>query len=184
MKIIIPEAIRQQALDTYKSVIQNTSHELPVTVLHIDGNYCFIIQGNDSAKLNNLWVFDIGLEITADDYFYHNPPTFNEMENAIMMVEDEVMPLHKLLAPHSGLYTTDAGIREIAQLTVFTENKQGITLTLSNMESVFNRLAAIITGLPASQDCLPTTKSFAVTLLILREVMHHLGFMDINIFPL
>jgi len=41
-------------------------------------------------------------------------------------------------------------------------------------------LAAIITGFPASQDVLPASTTFAATLLILREVMHHFGFTEIS----
>jgi hypothetical protein len=49
------------------------------------------------------------------------------------------------------------------------------------MEQVFGRLAAIISGRPANQDILPITNTFVATLLILREVMHHLGFMNITV---
>jgi len=49
------------------------------------------------------------------------------------------------------------------------------------MEQLFSRLAAIVSGRPASTDVLPTDNKFAATLLVLREVMHHLGFMDVTI---
>ncbi|MDP4238477.1 MAG: hypothetical protein Q8904_03280 [Bacteroidota bacterium] len=151
-------------------------------MLHVDDEYSFIAHGTDSTGLNSLWVFDIGSEKTARDFFIHNPPTPAEVENAIQVVEDEVMPLHKLITTGSSLYTLDAGIRETAQLTVFAEHEQKIILERADMEQLFNRLAAIITGRPASQDIIPTTNSFAATLLVLREVMHHLGFLDIGIF--
>jgi len=181
MITLIPAGIQQLSNDTYRAIRQKVATNEPITVLHIGDDYSFISQGADSDKPDNLWVFAIGTVKTAIDFFKQYPPTFNEVENAIMVVEDEVMPLHKLLLPNTGLYTMDAGVREIAQLTVFAETKQGINLARADMEQVFNRLAAIITGRPASQDILPANISFATALLILREVMHHLGFTDITI---
>ena len=181
MQTNLPFDIQQLSNDTYRAIRQQATEHETVTVLHIGRQYSLIALGKDAGKPDNLWVFEMGSEKTATDFFSLFPPTFNEVENAIMVVEEEVMPLHKLLVSGSGLYTMDAGIREIAQLTVFAEKKQGVILARSDMEQVFNRLAAIITGRPASQDILPSTNSFAATLLILREVMHHLGFRDITI---
>lgn len=180
MRTIIPDGIKQLAFDTYRLIRQNRSLGHAVTILHVGDDYSFIAQGTDDLKPDNLWVFDIGTEKTAREFFKHNPPTPVEVENAIQVVEDEVMPLHKLLVLGSDLYTTDAGIREIAQLTVYREGEQGILLARADMENVFNRLAAIISCRPASQDILSVTNSYAATLLILREVMHHLGFVSIT----
>ena len=181
MKTIIPDDIRQQALEHYLAARQNTTENIPVTILHIDDQYTFMTQGMGADKPDNLWVFDIGADKTSREYFYHNPPTPGEVENGIMVVEDEVMPLHKLLIPNSQLYTMDMTVSEIAHLTACKDFDQGMVLARADMEFVFTRLAAIISGRPASQDVLPSDNSFASTLLILREVMHHLGFMQITI---
>jgi len=178
---IIPDDIQQLALESYLLIRRQVTDKVPLTVLHIADEYSFIAQGVEMAKPDNLWVFTIGTEKTACEYFKHNPPTPAEVENAIMVVEDEVMPLHKLLIPKSNLYTLDGNISEIARLAAFKEYKPGMILARADMELVFTRLAAIISGRPASQDVLPTTNSFASTLLILREVMHHLAFFDITI---
>jgi len=92
------------------------------------------------------------------------------------------MPLHKLIPTGCGLYTTDTSILKIAQQTVSSHHSVGVVLARTEMEQVFGRLAAIISGRPVNQDVLPTTNTFAATLLILREVMHHLGFVNITIF--
>ncbi|MDD4971642.1 MAG: hypothetical protein PHT07_19625 [Paludibacter sp.] len=177
----IPENIRQLALESYLVVRRNNPENVPVTVLHIGEEYTFITQGIDNLKPDNLWMFDIGTDKTALDFFKQFPPTPGEVENAIQVVEDEVMPLHKLLVPASNLYSLDEKILDIAQLSVSVESKQGVILARTDMEFVFNRLAAIISGRPASQDVLPTANTFASTILILREVVHHLGFHDITI---
>jgi len=181
MKTTIPENIQQLALDSYLVARQNIPENVPVTVLHIDEEYSCIVQGVSSVKPDNMWVFDIGTEQTARDYFKHNPPTPGEVEDAIQVVEDDVMPLHKLLVSNSNLFTLDESIREIAVLAMFKEYVPGMILARTDMERTFNRLAAIISGRPASQDILPTDNTFASTILILREVMHHLGFPDITL---
>jgi len=181
MKINIPDEIQQLALETYLVIRHQIADDRVVTVLHIADEYSFIAQGLLPDKPDHLWVFDIGTVRTAHDYFTHNPPTPGEVENAIQVVEDEVMPLHKLLIPKSNLYTLDGNISEIARLAAFKEYTPGMILARTDLELLFSRLAAIITGRPASQDVLPTTNSFASTLLILREVMHHLAFLDITV---
>jgi len=181
MRTTIFSEIQEAINNTYRTIRQKAADIDVLTVLHIDDEYSFIAQGTDTAKPEKLWVFDIGTEKTADDFFKHFPPTPAEIENAIQMVEDEVMPLHRQLMATSDLYTLDESIQDIARLTVFSEVQQGLTLARTDVEQVFNRLAAIISGRPASQDVLPTTNSFAATLLILREVMHHLGFMNITV---
>ena len=90
------------------------------------------------------------------------------------------MPLKKLLVPNSMLITLNKEIRRIAQQTETTLEDGMHILHIGNMESVFNRLAAIITGRPASMDTLPKDSAFAASLLIVREFMHHLGFTSIQ----
>jgi len=181
MKTIIPGDIRNQAHEYYSAMRQLVDEDASLTVLHIDNAYTFIAQGVKADKPDNLWVFDIGTVKTAQDFFKHVPPTPGEVEYAIMEVEDEVMPLHKLLVPNSSLYTFDSAVMEAAVMGVVAETAEGIILARSEMEYVFNRLAAIISGRPASQDVLPADNSFAASLLILREVMHHLAFKEITI---
>lgn len=181
MKTIIPGDIQDQGHKYYSAMRQLVEEDASLTVLHIDNAYTFIAQGVKADKPDNLWVFDIGTVKTSQDFFKHVPPTPGEVEYAIMEVEDEVMPLHKLLVPNSILYTFDSAVREAAVLGVVTETAEGIILARSEMEYVFNRLAAIISGRPASQDVLPADNSFASSLLILREVMHHLAFKEITI---
>jgi len=181
MKLNIPDEVRLLATDTYRIVRQIATGNKSIAVLHIGDEFSFIVQGTEPTKPENTWALEIGSVKTAREFFNQFPPTPGEIENAIQVVEDEVMPLHKLLIPGSGLYSTDTSIKEIAEYAMSEDNKDELILTRDSMERVFSRLAAIITGLPASQDVLPASNEFASTLLILREVMHHLGFMEIVI---
>jgi hypothetical protein len=54
-------------------------------------------------------------------------------------------------------------------------------LSREAMESLFTRLAALSMGRPTAKDDLRVDASFSATLLILREVMFHLGFTFINV---
>ena len=182
MKLNIPDEVLQLATDTYCIIRKKVAGNKSISVLHIGDEFSFIVQGTEKKNPEKIWAFDIGSVKTARDFFNEFPPTPGEIENAIQVVEDEVMPLHKLLTPDSALYTIDTSIKEIAKYAIFEEIKDELILSRISMERVFSRLAAIITGLPASQDILPESNSFATTLLILREVMHHLGFTDITIF--
>lgn len=177
MKTNIPEEIKQTVQQLYTSCREKMSGIAPVTILTINSDYTIVAYGK-TASPENIWLLEIGSEIT----FRYYPPTAGEVEEAIQLVEDEVMTLSKLLPADSLLYTSDSGIREIALLTGNSYgNTDSVLLTRTDIELLFGRLAAIISGRPVSSDNLPETKSFAATLLILREVMFHLKFMGIMI---
>jgi len=120
--------------------------------------------------------------VTTGRHFKHHPPTEAEMENAIMLVEDELFRIRHAIMKGSTLATTDASVRDIARMAGVT-GQPGLALTLTRdlVEQTFNRLAAIVQGRPASQDSIPTTAEFSATLLILREFMHHLDFASIDV---
>ncbi len=181
MRTTIPLDIQQFAYDSYHVVRQKSAKNEPIALLHIADEYSFIVFGTETTIPDKFWLFDIGTLKTIREFFRHNPPTLDEVESAIQVLEDEVMPLHKLIPLGFGLYTTDTTIMKIAQQTVFTRHSAGVVLARTDMEQVFGRLAAIISGRPANQDILPITNTFVATLLILREVMYHLGFMNITV---
>lgn len=122
----------------------------------------------------------IGARRTGVGEFRHDPPTPGEMEVAIMTVEDEVMPLAARLPPAAALYTAGAGIRQIAHIAGLADTPQ-IVLPRDDVERVYNLLAAVALGRPASISGVRTDPPFTATLTILREFMHHLGFTEITI---
>ncbi|MBT3066164.1 hypothetical protein KKO72_05010 [Rhodoferax sp. U11-2br] len=122
----------------------------------------------------------MGAESTAREHFRHSPPSPLELENAIMTVEDEVTRALPLVTTGATLVTCDASIREIALLSGVTAGER-MQLSLDAMERCFDRLAQRSLGRPISSDNLPTSTSFAASLLILREFMHHLRFETITV---
>ncbi len=144
-----------------------------IVALHIGAEQTAIAVGR-GALPDMVTLLPMGAERTAREQFRSAPPTPLAMENAIQVVEDGVMPLRPLIPLDALLFSADVGLREIALLSGLAPDA---TLQLEAMERSFNRLVAVVEGLPDAQ--LPASNAFAARLLILREFMHHLQFAHI-----
>lgn len=152
-----------------------------VTVLHVGDEHTFISTGAQATAPSIALTLPIGRLKTARDFFRGDLPTPLALETAIAQVEDAVyaahvchrpwMPPEALIAP----YATDRALHDIATLAGVAAGAQRV-LTLDAMERVFNRLVAVSQGRPAAHEGLPASAPFAATLLVLRELMHHLPF--------
>lgn len=148
-----------------------------IAMLHMgDAQTTLRLETNGTASTT--LTLAIGAQATARAHFRHNPPSALELENAIAAVEDVVMPAHRQLPPGLTLRTHDDAVRTIALLAGVPEGAR-MDLSIDAVEDCFNELAAWVQGRPASQGRLPKDNAFATTLLILRELMHHLGFLNI-----
>lgn len=172
-------ALASDARRRYLAARSGLAQGTPVTLLHIGAAQTVIATGRYAEPAAILFL-DVGSRRTATDFFRHEPPTPGEMENAIMAVEDAVIGSRPMIPGISALLTTDPAIREIA-LIAGAQDRPEVILGIDAMERTFERLAAITLGRPASQDTIPTTPTFAATLLILREFMHHLKFASITV---
>ena len=144
-------------------------------ILHIGENETVLTKKADGEKT---FTVAIGNTSTSAAYFSHIPPTDAEIEMAINDVEDKLMPLTAEFKTGSHqLISSDPIVREIGAHA----NMESGELSIREMENVFSRFAAIVSGRPASMDTLPLSSEFAAGLLILREVMHHLDFKSIII---
>lgn len=142
--------------------------------LSITESITYLKNIDDSALANTL---ELGDQLIADKFFSEFPPTSDEIDRAINFTEETLAPIQDLFGKDTDLHSSDPMAVEIAQLAFNTE-KQGkqTCVPVIELESVFYRLSEIVNGLPASQDVLPDSNQFAAYLLIIREVMHHLGF--------
>lgn len=122
--------------------------------------------GADATELaqREAVVLRIGRSNLAAAHFRHDPPTPLEVEAAIATVEDEIARVHKLVAPGARLRTRDTVVRDIA-LEIGVAPAPEMELALDAVEHAFARLPLRAMG-----------KEKAAALLILRELMHHLGF--------
>lgn len=160
-----------------KEDIEAIKESLPLMVLHVREKQTELIQIDQDGSEHN-HILNIGSKATGEKHFRQEIPTEAEIECAITEVEDALMPLAKTIEKgYYQLVSSDPLVKEIAG---YANQKEG-ELSIQEMEAVFSRYAAIISGRPPSTDVLPATKEFAAGLLILREVMHHLGFKNIRI---
>lgn len=146
-----------------------------ITVLHIGEAATALAVGRD-AMPSAVLSLAIGSQKTAATFFKHTPPTPGEIENAIMVVEDEVTLARSIVAGNMALFSADPALQAMADLV----GVRGRSMSIDTIERLFDLLAALSQGRPAASAGIPDTPSFAATLLILREFMHHLGFAEIR----
>ena len=103
-----------------------------------------------------------------------------KMRKAIEVIEDQVMPLAKLLAAGSELFTSNESIASMLR-TAKDEPKAAAAFSLVAVESIFDDLVAISSGRPRILESLPSDNATMATVLILREFLHHLQFERIGI---
>jgi len=150
----------------------------PITVLDI-GEQQTIVAAGTGAEPSTVFKLAIGSRNTAAEYFHHDPPTPVEMENAIVAVEDAVASARTIISGGTRLFTTDEAIRKIALISGVPDGAE-LILSRDAMEQTFERLTEVILGRPSRGE-IPADATFAATLLILREFMHHLQFLSITV---
>ncbi len=131
----------------------------------------------DETSLN------IGWKQLADQFYSAFPPTYNEVDRAINFTEEVLAEVEDAFKEELILRSNDPQVKAIADLAFNTSKTEtGETLVPQiELENVFDRFAAIVKGLPASQDIIPDDLGFAAYLLIIREIMHHLDFKNIAV---
>jgi exopolyphosphatase/pppGpp-phosphohydrolase len=112
----------------------------------------------------------IGWRSLARDYFKSDPPSPLDLENAIAAIEDEIARARAGFDPARAVVTTEQSVREIAHAAGATP-----VLAIEAVEHAYARLAG--------RAGLPGDAKLAATLLILRELMHHLQIERIAIEP-
>ncbi|MES2839608.1 MAG: hypothetical protein V4794_04975 [Pseudomonadota bacterium] len=133
----------------------------------------------DEEQTNSL-ALDLGTASTAHRFFRDDLPTPLELERAIDHVEDELMRAVAWTAGRSTLVADHPLMRALAQ----AEGQSSETvLTREVVEGLFQRLASGALGDPSALRGLPAGQEAAATLLILRELMHHLGFSQVVVAP-
>lgn len=151
----------------------------PVTVLQIGAEQTRIASGHGPVP-DAVLALDIGTRRTAAAHFRHEPPTADELENAIMTVEDALAPARARIVAGSALFCSDAMVRELAQLAGLPD-RPAVSLSREAIERLFDRLGRVALGRPAALEGLPARNDLATTLLILREFSHHMDFAAVRI---
>lgn len=124
----------------------------------------------------------LGVDSLVGDSLRHVPPRPIELEHAIELTEEAVMPLANQFTGANHLVLQGMGAALIAH-SLDAGDMAPTMLTLDEVESLFNRLVAVSEGRPTSQEALPTDARFFAAMLILREFMHHLKFINVTLQP-
>lgn len=152
-----------------------------VTTLEMRGDTSLVLRVAGAQTLFRR-EFPLGVDSLVQQSLRHTPPQPIELEHAIELTEEAVMPLATQFSGTTGLILQGLG----ASLIVHGMTAHGITqtaLTLDAVEAMFNRLVSVSQGRPASQEPLPTDARFFAAMLILREFMHHLHFAQVTLQP-
>ena len=172
---------RQSITDLYRQIQQTVADGVALTVLSIGTQQTQVLTQTQAGaqEEQSVQTFDlpIGLENLGPYTFKRFPPTPVETENAIMLVEDEIMPLAKKLPAHSRLFLIE---NAPTSLRAFNGDDNNFYV-LEEVEQLFRRLAEVIEGSPVVSSGLPANNAFATLVLIVREFMHHLKFESITL---
>lgn len=99
------------------------------------------------------------------------PANDGQLEQAIAFIEDELMP--HLPPAEGGLLALPP---DLWQTLLAVSPVTDVPMSPDTVEGLFNRLAELAWGQPASQVGLPVDRVFASRLLLIRELLHHGGF--------
>jgi len=120
----------------------------------------------------------LGTASLARQWMHHTPPTPLDIEHAIEVTEDVLMPLAAKLARTEQLQLSGSGAELILQ-GVGAAPDAALHWSLDEMEDLFNRIAMVCHGRPSGQEALPTAPEFYAAMVIVRECLHHLRFAEV-----
>ena len=124
--------------------------------------------------------FAQGVDSLLQQSLKHDPPLPGELEHAIELAEEAVMPLAKQFAHGPMLELRGQGAAVLSE-ALATAGIPAVQLTVEEVEVLFNRLVALSMGRPAGQEALAGSRELFAAMLLLREFMHHLGFSVVKI---
>lgn len=155
--------------------------------------YLLISEGNQGHPAPVIHYMHLGLHLLTQRTFKKSMPTATQMETAIMVVEDAVMPLARLVPPHSVLATRDPLLLRIARdaagdatlgTTPLGEGEAPPSVSRDAIEALFNEVVNQITGASRSyRTDIPQEPRWIAALVLLREVLHHWQFPIMRLLP-
>ena len=147
----------------------------PLVLLHLGAQDVVVVlllgQGGDVAQ--PVITLPLGVQRVAQRFFRQSPPTLHELDPAIQTVEDELDVLRPLIRPGAWLCSRDPALWALAPLTGLPDG-DALTLEVADVERLFDRFSQVVFGCSWVREALPPHNTFAATLLVLREFMHHL----------
>lgn len=120
---------------------------------------------------------EAGYQTIANRFFQQDIPTEAETEYAINYIEDELMSSKDLLNRNETLVSSDQHLAEVFHKNGFTQS----TFSRREVENLFTQYAYVVMGRLSSVKRSAITREDFATLLLLREITHHLDFEAIDL---
>ncbi len=120
----------------------------------------------------------LGTASLARQWMRHTPPTPLDIEHAIEVTEDVLMPLAARLVRSEQLQLSSSGAALILQ-GMGAAPDAVLIWSLEEVEDLFNRIAMVSQGRPIGHEALPTAPEFYAAMVIVRECLHHLRFTEL-----
>lgn len=125
------------------------------------------IENQEIKKELNL---KLGFEYIAKNYFKREIPLEDEIEYSINYIEDELMSNKDLFNKDEILIIENKFLNEILE----DESKK--EYSIEEIESIFSQYAYLSMGSPIKNKSLKITHNHYATILLVREILHHLNF--------
>lgn len=133
----------------------------------------------------------LGMDLLAKRTFKRHMPNEAQLEQGIMLVEDAVMPVARLVPVSNVFVTRDPCLLEVARHALGIEDLQAAwhtsgrlpVLSHEAIEAQFDALARQAAHPHVPLADLPQSPRWAAALLILREVLHHWHLGAIRLLP-
>lgn len=110
------------------------------------------------------------------------PPSELALEQAIAATEDALMPWIPALRmdPSEVLESSDPVLALLPGVLAYPP--QAICeLDIEEVERAFNQLAQVAAGMPAKNLDIPERADFVAALVVVRELMHHVGWQQLRL---
>lgn len=133
----------------------------------------------------------LGMDLLVKHTFKHRMPSEAQLEQGIMLIEDAVMPVARLVPVSNVFVTRDPYLLDVAKHALGIQDWQAVweasdrlpPLTHEAIEAQFELLARQAAHPRVPIGDLPQSPTWAAALLILREVVHHWHLGAVRLLP-
>jgi len=126
--------------------------------------------------LRSIHHLPFGYASLPQQHHWHSPPREDEIEYAINTIEDVLAMIPDARQHAATLLVSGEHVAALRALMEHPLERGAKGIERNAVEHLFGRLANVITGRPAAVEGIPADTAFAASLLILREILHHLDF--------
>lgn len=164
-----------------------------IAMLDIGDKRCrlMISEGENGHPQPVFHHLQLGMDLLVTRTFKQHMPSEAQLEQGIMLVEDAVMPVARLIPSSNVFVTHDPYLLDVAQHALGIRDLQAAwqnsgrlpVLSREAIEAQFDLLARQASHPHAPSGDLPQSPRWAAALLILREVLHHWQLGAVRLLP-